>query len=270
VDNVSRALHQENLPKAWSASIRELRTLFMDDEKFQKQLIDAANGDAMMFAAALQGALFLTSGERQSLMVKLARISPVLREYLETGAGQRILKAGIGVAEDKTPVEDEPNYTSIRSHQRLIEELNHLVNVLVPENREALKVARAHGDFRENSEFDAAKERRNFLSRRRSELERELAKIQPLTMTTVKVEDVAVIGSEIELTYENGDKDVYQLLGAWDGDPDRNFLAYSTRLGKTVLNQKKGSSFEVPGGRKCTLTAIRPLAPELAAELDQK
>ena len=51
VDNVSRALQQENLPKAWGNAMRDLRSAFMDDEKFQLQLINAANGDAAAFAA---------------------------------------------------------------------------------------------------------------------------------------------------------------------------------------------------------------------------
>ena len=93
---------------------------------------------------------------------------------------------------------------------------------------------------------------------------------QPIELAAVKVKDTAVIGSEIELTFEDGSKEVYQLLGAWDGDPERNFLAYSTRFGKAVMNRKVGSSFEIPGNRKCTLSAVRPLAPELIAELDQK
>ena len=268
VETISRALSADNLPKAWSAAIRELRGLLLDNVDFQKQLIEAANGDAMMFSAVLQGALFLSPGERQSLMVKLSRISPMLRDYLENGAGQRILKAGIGVAESREAVTNEPNYTSVKSHKRLMQELDDIINIHVPENREALKVARAHGDFRENSEFDAAKERRNFLSRRRSELERELARIQPLNLKAIKVEDSAVIGSEIELRYDDGEVEVYQLLGAWDGDPERKFLSYRTRLGAAVLNHRQGDVFEVPGGRKCTLAAVRPLSAEIIAELD--
>lgn len=87
VDNVSRALSQDNLPKAWGTAMRELRTLLINNADFQQQLIHAAAEDVMMFAAALQGALFLSSGERQSLMVKLARISPLLRDHLETAPG---------------------------------------------------------------------------------------------------------------------------------------------------------------------------------------
>lgn len=268
VDNVSRALSQDNLPKAWGTAMRELRTLLINNADFQQQLIHAAAEDVMMFAAALQGALFLSSGERQSLMVKLARISPLLRDHLENGAGQRILKAGIGKVDTDAPAGDEPNYTSLKSHKRLMKELDDIINVHIPENREALKVARAHGDFRENSEFDAAKERRNFLGRRRTELERELSRIQPLNMRTIRVDDTAVIGSEIELRYEDGEVEVYQLLGAWDGDPERKFLAYRTRLGQAVLNRKTGNEIEVPGGRKCVLAAVRPLSEAIIAELD--
>ncbi len=269
VDNVMRALSMENLPKAWGSAMRELRALLLDNAEFQKHLIHEAGDDVLMFATGLQGALFLSSGERQSLMVKLARVSPTLREHLEDGAGQRILKAGIGKVNTDAPVGDEGNYTSVKSHRRLIKELEDIINVHIPENREALKVARAHGDFRENSEFDAAKERRNFLGRRRTELERELARIQPINMRMIKVEDIAIIGSEIELKHENGDVEVHQLLGAWDGDPDRKFLAYRTRLGQAVLNHKVGEKIELPDGKTCALAAVRPLAEAIVAELDE-
>ncbi len=267
VENVSRALSNDSLPKAWGVALRELRSHLLDNADFQRQLIEAAEGDVMMFAAVLQGALFLSSGERQSLMVKLARVSTELRDYLENGAGQRILKAGIGTAESQSPAGNEPNYTSVSSHRRLLKELDDIINIHVPENREALKVARAHGDFRENSEFDAAKERRNFLSRRRSELERELNRIQPVNMRMVRVEDFAVIGSEIELRYADGETESYYLLGAWDGDPERRFLAYRTRLGQAVLNRKVGDEIEA-GNRRGVLAAVRPLPEEIISELD--
>ncbi len=268
VENVTRALSMDNLPKAWGPAQRELRGMLLDKADFQKQLIEAAGGDMVMFAAELQGAIFLSSGERQSLMVKLSRLSPLLRDYLENGAGQRILKAGIGIAESREVQHEEPNYTSTKSHKRLIKELDDIINIHVPENRESLKTARAHGDFRENSEFDAAKERRNFLTRRRTELERELARVMPILLKSVKVEDSAVVGSEIELVYDDGATEVYQLLGAWDGDPERGFLSFRTRLGEAVLHHKVGDRIEAPGGRSCRLAAVRELSPAIIQELD--
>ena len=269
LDNVSRILSSEEPPKAWGAARREMRSMLMDDKAFQSHLIDMLGGDTIMFGSLLQSALFLSSGERQSLMVKLARQSKELQEYLESGAGQKILNAGIGKTEAVAAVPvHEPTYTSVKSHKVLIKELDDIINIHVPENREALKTARAHGDFRENSEFDAAKERRNYLSRRRSELERELANIQPVVMGQVAVDNVAIIGSEIEICLAGSKNEIYYLLGAWDGDPDRRFLSYRTRLGKAVLNCRAGENFEGPDGKTAKLIAVRPLPAEIISELD--
>jgi transcription elongation GreA/GreB family factor len=269
LDNVSRILSTEEPPKAWGAARRELRTMLMDDWTFQSHLIDMLDGNPVMFGMILQSALFLSSGERQSLMVKLARQSKEIQEYLESGAGQKILAAGASKqdAPASAPV-FEATYTSVRSHQALIKELDDIINIHVPENREALKTARAHGDFRENSEFDAAKERRNYLSRRRGELERELAMIQPVMMGQVEISDTAVIGSAVEIDMGGGRVESYYLLGAWDGDPDRRFLSYRTRLGKALLNCKVGDKFTGPDGKDCKLLSVGRLPDELIAELD--
>ncbi|MCQ2377625.1 MAG: GreA/GreB family elongation factor [Victivallaceae bacterium] len=270
IETVVRVLGAGNLPKEWGAAMRELRQYLMDNADFQKSLIGRAAGDAKMFTATLCGALFLSAGERQSLLVKLSRVSSLLQDALEGGDANRILSAGIGGkknAEIKAPAVDEPFFTSVKSHHRLIREFEDLINVQIPENREALKTARAHGDFRENAEFDAAKERRNQLSRRRSELERDLAQIQPIIMSGITVGDQAVIGSEIDLVYSDGEKENCYLLGAWDGDPERRMLSYRTRLGGALLNRRVGETVDL-GNRKCTLAAVRALPKELAAELD--
>ena len=268
VESVCRVLSGAELPKAWSAARRELRNLLMDNEPFQTRMVESACGNMKLFTSVLQGALFFSASERQSLMVKLSRISPALRAHIESGAGQLVLKAGVGKTNvGDAPVEEIPNLTSVKSHRRLVAELEDIVNVQIPENREALKIARAHGDFRENSEFDAAKERRNHLGKRRSELEKELAQLQSLIMKNVVVKDTAVVGSAIELKYADGKVENYMLLGSWDGDPDRKFLSFKTRLGGAVLGKKVGETFDAPGG-KCTLVAVSALPAELIAELD--
>ena len=267
IENVTRTLSAEEPPKEWGAARRELRALLMDDADFQTRLLEAAGENTEIVCTVLQSAFFLSAGERQSLTVKLARLSPSLRSRLEGGAGSRIVNSD---ASDKTPgvPEDHTLYTSVRSYRAMKQELEDIINVQIPENREALKTARAHGDFRENSEFDAAKERRNYLSRRRNELERDLANVQQMQMRQVKVDGEAVIGSEIELAYADGATEVYQLLGAWDGDPQRKFLSYRARLGVAVLHRKVGETFDAPGDRKCTLVAVRELSEELKTELD--
>lgn len=272
IDNLIRALSQEGLPKAWTGGLRELRNLLMDNADFHKFLVQLA-GDPLKITASLQAALFLSSGERQSLVVKLARSSKELQSHLEKGAGEKILKAGMSEEEIKRSnqmqSENEPSYTSMQSHRKLMQELDDIIKIHQPENREALKAARAHGDFRENAEFDAAKERRNFLTRRRSELERELMTVQTVDMHAVKVGDTAVIGSKVTLQYENSDKtETYYLLGAWDGNPEKNYLSYKTRLGQVINNQKKGTLLDLPNGKKAVLAEVAPLDEAVFKDMD--
>ena len=260
------------MPKAWTSGLRELRNLLMDNADFHKFLVKLA-GDPLKLTASLQAALFLSSGERQSLVVKLARSSKELQSHLEQGAGEKILQAGMSEEEIKRSsqkqADNEPSYTSIQSHRRLMQELDDIIKIHQPENREALKAARAHGDFRENAEFDAAKERRNFLSRRRGELEQELMSVQTIDMHKVKVGDTAVIGSKVTLKYEDSDAtETYYLLGAWDGNPEKNYLSYKTRLGQVINNQKKGTLLDLPNGKKAVLAEVAPLDEEVYKDMD--
>ena len=87
-------------------------------------------------------------------------------------------------------------------------------------------------------------------------------------MKQVEVADTAVIGSEIEIQLAGNQSEKYYLLGAWDGDPDRRFLSYRTRLGKAVLNCRAGDTFEGPDGKPARLVAVKPLPAEIIAELD--
>ncbi len=267
IENVVRALNLDGLPKAWSAGQRDLRAHLMDKADFQQQMIDAAGGVASAVISSLQGANFFVAGERQSLLVKLSRLSSAIREHLESGAGEQMLASAKEQAAPSAQTV-EPLFTSPASHRRLMKELDDIINIHQPENRESLKTARAHGDFRENSEFDAAKERRNYLSRRRNELERDILRVQAVPFRTVSVSDTAVIGCTVTLRFEDGSQELYQLLGAWDGNPERNWLSYKTRLGEAIYGHQAGSRLTVPGDRVCVLESVQPLTPAVLDELD--
>ena len=264
IENVCRALNlPEEPPRIWNASVRELSTALMNNSEFQGFLLRNCPS-IEHFAKVLQGATFLGPRERQSLLAKMARNSAELREYLENGAARKLISSD---SEVRAPAETT-EFTSVRSRQRLQEELDDLVNVQIPENREAIKTARAHGDLSENAEFDAAKERRNYLRRRREELERDLASIQAILMKDVVVEDTAVLGSMVELEFSDNARETYYLLGARDGNPEKKYLSYRSRLGAAILGHAVGETLTVPGDKTCKLCAVRPLPAELIAELD--
>ena len=268
IENVCRSLNvTEEPPRIWNASLRELRTALMDKSDFQQFLLENCSG-VEEFSIVLQGAIFLGPRDRQSLLAKMARNSEVLREYLENGAAHKLINANAKKEDSLSAPKETAEFTSALSRQRMQDELDDLINVQIPENREALKTARAHGDFRENAEFDAAKERRNFLRRRREELEHDLGTIQAMLMKDVAVDKTAVIGCVVDVEFSDTGKDTYYLLGARDGDPDKKYLSYRSRLGAAILGHTVGDNFAVPGDRKCKLCAVKALPAELIAELD--
>jgi transcription elongation GreA/GreB family factor len=263
IEQVAKALSVEYLPKAWVGAQRDLKKLLMDKKDFQKHLIELVGEDIWVITSILQTASFCNGSERQSLLIKLARLSPELREHLEGGAGQRAL--GKQTAQDSVP-KTEPLFTSVKSHKALLDELQTLVNVHIPENREALKTARAHGDFRENAEYDAAKERRNFLNRRRDELERDILLVQPLDFEKVVIEEYSDVGSAVTLKSASGEER-YFLVGAWDGSPDDNMISYKTRMGKVLIHHKVGDEITLPNDTACTISKVEKLPEEIIAKL---
>jgi transcription elongation GreA/GreB family factor len=266
IEQLARALSDDKLPKAWTGAQRDLKKQLMDKKDFQKHLLELAGEDVWKFSSILQTASFCSGSERQSLLIKLSRLSPELREHLEGGAGQRALGKQ---ATEASNSQVDPLITSVKSHKALLQELQDLINIHIPENREALKTARAHGDFRENAEYDAAKERRNFLSHRRDELERDILLVQPVDFAKVKVEEYSVVGSAVELESETGDKEEYFLVGAWDGNPDENLISYKTRMGKALLHHKAGDEITLPNGSKRTVVKISELSESVIGKLKE-
>ena len=158
--------------------------------------------------------------------------------------------------------------TSMKSYKALVAELDNIVRVQIPENNKAIEIARGFGDFSENAEYDAAKERRRFLHRRRSELETLVATVQPLNFLEFSADTSKVsMGTQVTIQDPSGTEKVYSIVGAWDGDPDRNLVSYKTKFGEALLGAKPGDSVTLPDGSSVTVKTIGKLADDLAREL---
>jgi transcription elongation GreA/GreB family factor len=61
---------------------------------------------------------------------------------------------------------------------------------------------------------------------------------------------------------QTGVKETQSLLGAWDGDPDKQILSYLSEMGKALIGKRVGEEAELPtdqvGIRKVRVTAIKP------------
>ena len=262
--NICRALSEEGLPKEWTAAQRELKRNLFDKADFQKFVLANAGTNLPSIISPIQRMHNMAPGECQSLLVKLSRYSVELKEHIESGEGQKLL-----AGRDSAPAKQhETPMTSMKSYKALVAELDNIVKVQVPENNKAIEIARGFGDFRENAEYDAAKERRRFLQRRRSELETLVATVQPINFLEFKADTSKVsIGTDVVLQDASGAEKTYSIVGAWDGNPDRNLVSYKTKFGETLLGVKAGSSVTLPDGSKAAVKSIAPLNAALAKEL---
>ena len=69
------------------------------------------------------------------------------------------------------------------------------------------------------------------------------------------------VGSVVDLQLSSSKEDVsYSILGAWDGNPEKNILSYRTPLAKALMGKQKDDSVavEIDGYEETyTVKAIR-------------
>ena len=265
MNHVAEATSAEGLPKEWTTAERELKRTLFEKDGFQKFLIENADGDIPSIIDALQRVRTFQMGECQSILVKLARHSDELMAHIENEGGKRLMGAG----ETETSAA-QPDITSQASFTKLTQELEDLITVQIPENVKAIEHARGFGDFRENAEYDAAKERRRFLHRRRAELENLVATIQTTNFKNVKINDHVVLGSTVTLADASGKTTDYYVLGALDGDPDNNRISYKTKLGEILTTTKVGDTVKLPGLGDRTVKAVSALPEAMRKELAEE
>lgn len=141
---------------------------------------------------------------------------------------------------------------------KLQEELNFLKTKKRREVAEQLSVARAHGDLRENAEYDAAKEAKQQLEKRIAMLEHRLGSARIVDPSELP-QDKAYLGARLEI--RNLDtKDVFQytLVAQDEADFAAGKISVTSPIGKGLLGKGPGEQAEiqVPVG-KVRLEIIR-------------
>lgn len=231
-------------------SQKELKDMLNSDDFFRCLLVRNGEMEAVLgFKNFVSHARFLDASERQGLLVKILRSFPEARILVE----------------DKTVVKVKSfgKMSSQASYQQKQKELFEIINVKIPANVKAIEVAREHGDLRENSEFKAAKEEQRILGSRRQGLERALNDVLPTDFSDVKIENTVVPGCKVTLSYEDGDKVSYCILGIWDNNPEKNILSYDTPLGMLLVGKNVAEEVEMPNGNKAVIERVEVLPPEV-------
>jgi len=132
---------------------------------------------------------------------------------------------------------------------KLEEELQYLKTVRTDEVAQALKEARSQGDLSENSEYDAAKEEQGKLYSRIAEVEAVLA--NAVIIEEEYDGDHAHMGSVVTLIDEDGEEEVYTIVGTEEANPLSGKISDESPIGRAIVGKNVGDAVivDAPSGQ---------------------
>ncbi|MBZ0253035.1 MAG: transcription elongation factor GreA [Candidatus Methylomirabilis sp.] len=153
----------------------------------------------------------------------------------------------------------EPSYMTRGGFETLKEELKRLKTIERPQCIKDIEVARAHGDLRENAEYEAAKNRQGFVEGRVKEIEHKLATAKVVDLDGQTPEKV-IFGAVITVEdVESGDRKTYQIVGVDEADIAEGKVSYQSPIARAMFGRSEDDEVVVkaPGGdRRYTIISI--------------
>ncbi len=135
-------------------------------------------------------------------------------------------------------------------YERLRAAVDVFKKVKRPEVARMLERARAHGDLRENAEYDAAKNQQGMLEGRIATLERKLAHAR-IFEPGASGDGKAYLGCCVKLKdLGRGDEFEYHLVSADEADAASGKISLASPVGKALLGLAAGevAEIQVPAG----------------------
>ncbi len=130
-------------------------------------------------------------------------------------------------------------------YEKLKTELRTLKTVKRVEVAKQLESARAHGDLRENAEYDTAKEAKAQLESKIRKLEDKLTRAKVVD-TTHAPTDKIYFGTTVELkNKKTGDKVTFAFVAEDEADISKGKLSIASPIGKALLGHQVGETVEV-------------------------
>lgn len=156
--------------------------------------------------------------------------------------------------------DDDIIYVTAEATEEKRKEFEELVKVEIPQNAEAIRVAREYGDLRENFEYHAARQKHEVLNARAARLSEDLNKARLIDPNKVDGSRIA-IGATFRLTpLAGGDPRNVTILGPWESDPDSGVYSYQSEFAKELVGSGDGDEVSLDGV-EYRVSNIRPWQP---------
>lgn len=146
---------------------------------------------------------------------------------------------------------------TVEGKRLLEEELKRLLSVERPSVINAIEVARAHGDLKENAEYAAAKERQSFIEGRIQYLNSVVVAAQVIDPTSLKFPHV-VFGATVKLEdADSGQEVTYKIVGVDEADIAKNKISIASPLARAMISKKVGDEIKVTTPKGNSIYEIR-------------
>ena len=136
--------------------------------------------------------------------------------------------------------------------QRLKKELEGLKYELKTKLPKELEAARAHGDLRENAEYEACKERQGILNARIAQVEQRIRDLSLHSFSSIP-HDAVGYGSRVTLeNLDDGECQMFEIVFPEEADAGAGLISIGSPVGRALLKKEVGDEVEVqtPGGKK--------------------
>jgi transcription elongation factor GreA len=136
--------------------------------------------------------------------------------------------------------------------QKIQDELRQLEAELRTEIPQELKKAVAMGDLSENAEYEAARNRQDYVRARIANLRKRLADISMIDTSRLPTDRAAYGSTLIVYDVDSGEESTYKLVMAEDSDVTQNKISTTSPIGRGLMGKKEGDEVEIstPAGKR--------------------
>jgi len=135
---------------------------------------------------------------------------------------------------------------TVQGAEKLREELQQLKTVARPAVIAAIAEARAHGDLRENAEYQAAKDQQGFIEGRIRDIEGKLSNSQIIDLSTMNNEGKVIFGAYVRLiNLDTEDKVQYQIVGDDEADLKEHKISVHSPIARALIGKREGDYIDV-------------------------
>src|SRR5207247_7682036 len=146
--------------------------------------------------------------------------------------------------------------------KRLEGEIQTLENELREELPKALKSASALGDLSENADYQAARERQDFVRVRLGQLKQRLADLSMINFDKIPRDRISLGSKVVLLDVDKNEEVTYKLVTSEDANAPAGLISTTSPIGRSLLNKREGATVEakIPSAtRTCEIISFTTL-----------